>query len=127
MKIDRPSVYNKYSGKCAYSGTQLELDWQVDHMVSKRELLFFRKDINDINNLVPTQKIINHYKRSLPLEKFRVHWLGGLHRRLAKIPKNPRTERSKKRIAYILKVASYFGITPDKPFDGVFYFEMVKK
>jgi hypothetical protein len=116
-------IYLKYDGKCAYSGTPLEPDWQMDHIVPVKILNNFDMNINDINNIVPCQKIINHYKRSLTLEQFRVLWLGKLHERLKKIPINPRTEKSKNKIKYILKVASYFGITKDKPFSGKFYFE----
>jgi hypothetical protein len=138
MKINREQVYNKYNGLCGYSETPLEDDWQVDHMIPKNILHWLKSDkmrdylktditdINDIRNLVPCQKIINHYKRSLSLEEFRTLWLGGLHKRLDK-PKNPRTEKSRKTKEYRLKVASYFGITPDKPFSGVFYFETLKE
>jgi len=122
-KKTREEIYNKFGGLCAYSGTPLEPDWQVDHVVPIAMLNYLRLDTNDINNMIPCQKIINHYKRKLSLTNFRVHWLGGLHVRLAKLPKNPKAARSIKRKAYLLKVSSYFGITPDTPFSGVFYFE----
>jgi len=77
--------------------------------------------------MYPCQKIINHYKGSLDLETFRSWLLGGLHLRLAKLPKNPKTEKSIKRSAYLRKVAAYFDIREDKPFDGAFYFERVKQ
>ena len=44
------------------------------------------------------------------------------HKRLAKLPKEPRIEKSAKRKEYMLKVAEAFGIATDKPFNGVFYF-----
>ena len=118
----REKVYNKFSGKCAYSGTTLKTDWQIDHIVPKR-----KNGTNHISNLFPAQKIVNHYKRSLSVEDFRVHWLGGLHKRLAKLPKNPRTEKSKKRITYLWEVSNLFGITPEKPFNGIFYFETLER
>jgi len=117
-KTLRQQVYNKYGGRCAYSGTPLEDDWQPDHLVPVRN-----GGATDIENLVPCQKILNHYKRALPLEMFRVAWLGGLHKRLPKLPKKPRTEKGARRKAYMLKIAGYFGITEDNPFDGIFYFE----
>lgn len=80
-------------------------------------------EAHNLDNIVPCQKIINHYKASMSLESFRTWYLGGLHERLKKLPKNPRTEKGEKRKAYLLKVASYFGITQDKPFSGKFYFE----
>ena len=121
----RDSVKNKYGGRCAYSGTILEDDWQVDHLVSKKIYKYkkLKGNPNDIENLVPTQAIINHYKRALSLKEFRNWYLGGLHKRLKKLPKNPRTEKSHKHKAYMLKIAAYFGITEDKPFNKQFYFE----
>lgn len=120
----REQIYNKFNGLCAYSGTPLKDDWQVDHMCPK---IYFEitglEGMDDISNLMPVQRIINHYKRSLTLEEFRSWYLGGLHDRLKKLPKNPRTEKSIKRKAYLLKVAELFDIKPDKPFNGKFYFE----
>ncbi len=120
-KKKRLEVYKKFNGLCAYSGTPLKDDWQVEHVLPKS-----RGGTDELQNLMPVQKIINHYKNSLNLEEFRELWLGGLHRRLKKLPKNPRTERSKKRKAYLLEVAELFNIAPDKPFSGVFYFEELK-
>jgi len=122
-KYDREKIFNKYGGLCAYSGTPLESDWQVDHVVPIHWCHYIKKNPDDMQNLVPCQKIINHYKRALLIDRFRLSWLGGLHTRLGKLPKNPRTEKSKRHILYMMKVASYFGITKDKPFSGIFYFE----
>ena len=121
----REKIKAKYNGLCAYSGTLLEDDWQVDHLIPKRnfERGITEGNANDIKNLIPSQKLVNHYKRALSLEEFRNWYLGELHIRLGKLPKNPRTDKSKKHKAYMLKVASYFGITEDKPFDKIFYFE----
>lgn len=126
-KKDREIVRQKFGGRCAYSGTKLEDDWQVDHVKPVRRNWFsngalFEED-HKLNNMLPAQKIINHYKHSLSLEEFRNWYLKDLHKRLKKLPKNPRTEKSAKKKAYMLRVASYFGITEDKPFSGKFYFE----
>jgi hypothetical protein len=138
MKPSRQAVYDKYKGKCAYSGTDLENDWQVDHLFPQRCRHFYKSDImlkyykvkgchiNDIENLMPSQRVINHYKRGLFIEQFRLDQSFGLmtlHKRLAKLPKSPRVERSIKRKRYMLKLASYFGITENMPFNGKFYFE----
>ena len=82
----------------------------------------FEKSHN-IDNMLPSQKIVNHYKGSLCLETFRTWYLAGLHERLKKLPKNPKTEKSIKRKKYLLEVAQLFGITEHKPFSGTFYFE----
>jgi 5-methylcytosine-specific restriction endonuclease McrA len=127
MTKKRKLIFDKFGGKCAYTGTDLKDDWQVDHI--KPRIMYeigsypYEGNPNDISNLVACQKIVNHYKRALPLETFRTWFLGGLHERLKKLPKNPKTEKSHKRKAYLLEVASLFGITENKPFSGKFYFE----
>lgn len=129
-KKDREIIKNKFGGKCAYSGTDLEDDWQVDHVEPIIRNWYdgtvqFEKSHN-IDNMVPCQKIINHYKGSMDLELFRTWYLGGLHERLKKLPKNPKVEKSIKKKNYLLKVASLFNIEKDKPFNGMFYFETIK-
>ena len=137
MGFNREEVYNKFNGRCAYSGTILDTDWEVDHLFPKRCAHFYEKEamvsyykapgnhIDDIDNLMPCQKIINHYKRGLFIEHFRNSWLGNLHKRLSKLPKNPKVQRSINRKQYLLKVAAYFDITKDKPFSRKFYFETI--
>ena len=120
--INRKLVYEKYNGKCAYTGTPLKDDWQVDHIIPKAQ-----GGTDDIENLLPAQRIVNHYKRCLDNETFKTWLLGGLHERLKKLPKNPYTEKGKRHKAYMLEVAGLFGIEPDKPFCGVFYFENPQK
>lgn len=128
-KKDREIVKQKFNGLCAYSGTELELDWQVDHVKPIIRNWFDGtvrfKDDHKLENMVPSQKIINHYKGNMSLELFRTWYLAGLHKRLKKLPKNPQTEKSIKHKTYLLKVASYFDIRIDKPFSGRFYFETV--
>jgi len=124
----RDRIFDKYGGLCAYSGTKLEDDWQVEHIVPVRRnndgtLLCPENDVEE--NMIPVQRILNHYKHSLDLETFRTWYLCGLHLRLAKLPKNPQVAKSIKRKDYLLKVASYFKITPENPFPGKFYFEEV--
>lgn len=93
---------------------------RLTHLVSKGAVF---ENEHHIDNMFPCQKIVNHYKGSLNLETFRTWFLGGLHERLKKLPKNPNTEKSRKKKAYLLEVASLFGISEDVPFSGKFYFE----
>ena len=132
----RQQVYEKFGGKCAYTGLPLPEDWQVDHMTSKIQhewTTYYRhgdldtikkelKTVDNIDNLVPTLRIVNHYKRSLDLEGFRRYMLL-FHKRLAKLPKNTSVQRTKERKIYMYKIAEVFGISPENPFSGVFYFE----
>lgn len=129
MKIDREQIKNKYGGLCAYSGTILKDDWQIDHIHPKRLKIQKYHNIphhDDYSNLVPVQRIINHYKRSETLESYRTWLLGELHLRLAKFPKKTKSERTIKHKAYLMEVAGYFNITIDQPFNRIFYFETLK-
>jgi hypothetical protein len=127
----RQLIYNKFGGKCAYSGTELKDDWQIDHMYPKAMYQYKNiggfDDPNHIDNLLPCQRIINHYKRALPLELFKSWYLDGLHLRLSKLPKKTNSPTTIKRKNYLLEVASYFDITESKPFNGKFYFETLDK
>jgi hypothetical protein len=133
----REIVYRKFNGLCAYTGKPLGKDWQIDHMTSKLKHSFYvydasnveeirkrRKEVDNIENLLPALRIVNHYKRSLDLEAFR-HYMLYFHNRLKKLPKNTNVDKTKKRIEYMTKVADCFGITTDKPFEGKFYFEKI--
>lgn len=126
-KKDRELIRNKFGGKCAYSGTDLLDDWQIDHIKPVIRNWFSKgamfEDCHNIDNMVPCQKIINHYKGSLGLESFRSWFLGELHIRLSKFPKNSNSPKTLNRKKYLMEVASFFDITVDKPFSGVFYFE----
>jgi hypothetical protein len=128
MKPTREQVFNKFGGLCAYSGTPLEQDWQIEHLTPKWMFIEGKAkgDPNHIDNLLPVQKTINHYKGGLRLDEFRNWYLGELHLRLAKLPKNSKSLKAIKRKEYLLKVAAYFGITDKKPFNKVFYFETNK-
>lgn len=125
-KKQRQEIYDKYGGLCAYTGQPLGGDWQVDHIFCRLETTILRRQRDCIDNMVPCLKIINHYKRGLLFDAWRKR-IEVLHIRLSKLPKNPVVEKSKKTKQYLLTVAEAFGITPDKPFNGVFYFEQIKK
>ena len=110
-KKNREIIKQKFGGLCAYSGTKLESDWQVDHIKPLIRNWWTNtamcEENHNFDNMIPAQKLINHYKSSLDLEAFRTWFLGRLHDRLKKLPKNPRTEKSKKRIKYMLKKTAY--------------------
>lgn len=141
MKIDRFAVYNKYGGLCAYTGKPLgdfnSKDWQVDHVTSKlhhsykvfgeagiTDVKAKLKEVDQIDNLLPAIKIVNHYKRSLDLEGFR-HYMAYFHKRLAKLPKKTIVAHTQRRKEYMQRIADLFEITQEKPFTGKFYFETV--
>jgi len=130
-KEKRLKVFQKYGGRCAYCGCEITLDdFQIDHVIPKSKWMYIAHinefDIDNIDNLMPTCSVCNHYKRALDLETFRHKWLGGLHKRIKRVPKNPRTEKGKRYKEYMQRILDRYGITEDKPFDGVFYFEKIR-
>lgn len=125
MKPKRQAIYNKFGGKCAYSGSPLNDDWQIDHAIPMRRCIFGHatlQEVNDPSNLLPAQWEVNFYKGGGGIESLRSS-LSTLHIRLAKLPKNPRSPNGIRRKAFLLRLAGHFGITPEKPFYGKFYFE----
>lgn len=105
MKIDRQKVYDKYNGHCAYCGKPITIkDMQVDHILPKRN---GGKD--HIDNLNPSCRLCNHYKRAADIETLRNWLLGGLIERLMKI--------------YIFRVALDYGMITINGWDKKFYYE----
>ena len=105
MKIDRQKVYDKYNGHCAYCGKAISIkEMQVDHIIPKRN-----GGTDDIDNLNPSYRLCNHYKRAADIETFRNDLLGGLIKRLMKI--------------YIFRVALDYGMITINGWDKKFYYE----
>lgn len=105
MKIDRQKVYDKYNGHCAYCGKPITIkDMQVDHILPKRN---GGKD--HIDNLNPSCRLCNHYKRAADIETLRKWLLDGLIERLMKI--------------YIFRVALDYGMITINGWDKKFYYE----
>lgn len=124
-KKRRDMVYALYNGRCAYTGKPLDDQWQVDHItpVYRYRMGLEQGDPHAPENLLPALWIVNHYKRGEDsLEGFRQYMLK-FHIRLAKVPKNPKVEKSIRYKAYMWRVADAFDIKPDKPFCGRFWFE----
>ena len=106
-KAVRQSVYEKYSGRCAYCGKKIAYkDMQVDHFIPKRG--WTESGCDDVSNLMPSCRMCNHYKRANPLELFRTY--------IQEIPRKLRQN-------YIYKIGVAYGnvIENEKPI--VFFFE----
>lgn len=92
------------SPKTKYSYFDFGEDWQIDHATPKYKFYIhgegakdkFGIELNDIKNLMPAVKIVNHYKRDNDIESFRRYMLS-FHKRLAKLPKKTSVERTKKK------------------------------
>ena len=128
-KSDRIKVWNKYRQRCAYCGKHLLYhEMQVDHLIPRgddfkpgryaseariRYCLDLHKKIKGLDNLMPSCRRCNHYKRSYTLENFR-KLLKTLDQRINK--------------HYINKVGLDYGvINRVTSWGGVFYFETLKK
>lgn len=109
-KGERLQVYNKYGGHCAYCGKEIAFkDMQVDHIEPQRLYWGCEKGQADrIDNLNPSCRRCNHYKRARSVERFR--------NLISKLP-------GKIDELYLCKVAIDYGIIKVEPWDGVFYFE----
>ena len=103
-KTKRAEVYAKFHGKCAYCGSELEIDnWQVDHLHPRQN-----GGTDAIENLLPSCRICNHYKSGLLIENFRER-MQKLHKQLSEIN--------------TVRVAEQYGLITVSPFRGKFYFE----
>lgn len=104
-KGKRQKIYEKYNGHCAYCGQVISLkEMQIDHIHPQ-----MLGGTEDAENLNPSCRICNHYKRATKLEIWRKYFLGGIIERLRKI--------------YIFKVAERYGMVQVKEWDGKFYYE----
>ena len=111
-KKKRQQVYDKCDGHCAYCGKEIEYkDMQVDHLQPQIET--YQDDPHRIENLMPSCRRCNHYKRGYELNYFR----GMIDTLPERISNN-----------YIVKVALDFGIMSFiDEWDALFYFEKVEQ
>jgi 5-methylcytosine-specific restriction endonuclease McrA len=115
-KETRQLVYEKYDGHCAYCGCVMDIkEMQVDHFISKLTLklksnyIYTLKEINDIDNLMPSCRVCNKWKSSHSLEQFRKE-IGEQLRRLNEYSSNYRFARK-------------YNLVEETPHNIVFYFE----
>ena len=113
----REKVYSKYNGRCAYCGRHIEYkDMQVDHFIPKAKAIY-DKDANaiaieSIENMMPSCRTCNHYKRAHSLELFRKF--------IEEIPQKLGKQE------YIYKVGMAYGFFDNKPRKVRFYFEQAE-
>lgn len=106
-KRTREMVYEKYNGHCAYCGRKILLkDMQVDHFIPKRG--WSENGSDDLQNLMPSCRMCNHYKRANSLETFRKY--------IFEIPRKLHDN-------YIYKVGIVYGNVIESEIPIRFYFE----
>ena len=104
-KADRLKVFNKYGGRCAYCGREMEIkEMQVDHMIPLRV-----GGADEMWNYMPACRRCNHYKRGSSMEAFR--------EMIEKIP------QKLQRDSYIFRVGIDYGFFESNEKEVVFYFE----
>lgn len=106
-KSIRQAVYAKYGGRCAYCGRIISYDaMQVDHFIPKCG--FNESGSDEFENLMPSCRMCNHYKRAHNLETFR--------RYIQEIPRKLSDN-------YIYKIGVAYGNIVENRKPIVFYFE----
>lgn len=76
-KQERELIYNKYGGRCAYCGYQLQKGWHMDHLEPVKRYMRGghkerRNPNNDtVKNKMPSCPSCNINKHSMSLERFR--------------------------------------------------------
>jgi len=117
-KTLRVKIWNKYKQRCSYCGKHLLYhDMQVDHFIPLRSInrppeYLDAEEINGFDNLMPSCRRCNHYKRGYSLSEFR-RLISTIHNRIAD--------------DYITKVAIDYGIVKFWKWDNMFYFEKFKQ
>lgn len=113
----REQVFNKYGGRCAYCGVDLDpKNWQLDHIIPVQRERFGKyseEEIECFENYVAACRTCNHYKRVHSLETFR--------RYIEEIPK--KLERD----SYIYRIGHKYGLIEPTQEKIVFYFEQCEK
>lgn len=107
-KETRYKVYMKYHGHCAYCGKEIAYkDMQVDHLIPLNG--YREQGTDDFDNLMPSCRRCNHYKRANSLERFRQN--------IEEIPSKLMRDN------YIFKVGVDYGFFDSENKSVRFYFE----
>lgn len=106
----RQYIYEKFNGHCAYCGREIAYkDMQVDHVKPLGAWKEEDRGTDTRDNMFPSCRLCNHYKRTKPLEEFR--------KSISLIP----TKLA--RDSYIYRVGMAYGIYDNAPQEVRFYFE----
>lgn len=108
----RHQIYKKYDGRCAYCGCEIEYkDMQIDHLIPLRNWdgSHTEEELWSIENLMPSCRQCNYYKRSNTLQNFR--------EAIEQIP------FKLNRDSYIYRVGIKYEIIDVKEQPVIFYFE----
>lgn len=112
----RNKIYNKYDGHCAYCGKEIKYEeMQIDHLIPKRQAEIGKiswEEVESENNLMPSCRKCNNYKRCHKIETFREY--------IQRIP-------DKLLSVFIFKIGIDYGLIEIKNKDVEFYYEKHNK
>lgn len=114
MKIDRQAVFNKYGGKCAYCGCDLEKGWNLDHAIPQwhcetKNPIAKIEEVHCFENYMPSCRSCNLFKSGNGIEAFRK----SIEAQIERLRRDKPTFR----------IAERFGLIECKPTAVIFYFE----
>jgi hypothetical protein len=116
-KAIRELIHNKYAGKCAYCGCELQKGWHVDHIepvfrnwtVEALMSYELKRGADCIENYNPSCPRCNTWKSTLTVEQFRTEL-------------QKQTERMR-RDSSAYRISLDFGLVSETQVQVVFYFE----
>ena len=126
-KQKRELIFNKYGGRCAYCGCELQKGWHIDELLPVRRNMKLNKDktkyVHDgtyehpdrlnINNQMPACPSCNINKHSMSLEGFR-ELIEGFRKHLNEVSTQ-------------YKISKRYGLVIEVFWPVEFYFERVNK
>jgi len=118
-KEERLYIFNKFGGRCAYCGCQLQKGWHVDELLPVRRNFDLKGKYDgtclhperlNINNQMPSCPSCNINKNSMSLEEFR-SLIKGFMKHLNEVSTQ-------------YKIAKRYGLVKEIDIDIKFYFEI---
>ena len=115
---EREIIFNKYNGKCAYCGCELQKGWHIDHLEPIRRGVLkggktMHPERNCMDNYMPSCASCNINKHSESIESFRSHIKGYM--------------KHLNEISTQYKIAKRYGLVTENNKEIIFHFELQLK
>lgn len=121
-KKAREQIYNKYGGRCAYCGCDLEKGWHVDH-IEPRWHTWSEEDLNRLVKTTKGKSFVENYNPACPrCNKWKsTYGIEGFREEIAKQVIRLRKYNSN------FRMAEDYGLAKETGKPVVFYFETQDK